>query len=425
MWLTMYPRHRFTGYTLDEYFFMTSDERREARYQRRKAKRAENLEKRRALVGSADDVFAFHIMYKEGKKCCNGVRWKQSVQNFELHLFSRTAKNRKKVMTGNYKPVKCVQFILVERGIPRNIEAPHINDRQVQKVLTQDVLFTLYKPGMIRANGASMKNKGLADSQMVLKKQLQKHFKRYGFSGWVILSDMHHFFPSGDHEIIKATHEKFIADPTVRGVADTVTEANGKDVGEPIGIEPSQSEMVYLPTPLDKHMTCQEHLQGHGHYMDDFCMLVPPDRDPKEVLDIFISYTKKLKLIVNEKKTHIIPFGKPFRYCKAKYIIKPTGKVIIKGSRESLPRARRKLNAMPERIAAGEATYEDVRMTYNSTHAYYDRYDDHEKVLKLNRMVYAIYGFEPTLENFRRADDKLHNRPALEDKSAGRKKTYT
>lgn len=78
--------------------FMTSQERHEARYQRRRAARRARQETRCAALGSLEEVFSYHTMFKYGRKCCNGVRWKQSTQNFERHLFSHTAKQRRLIL---------------------------------------------------------------------------------------------------------------------------------------------------------------------------------------------------------------------------------------------------------------------------------------------------------------------------------------
>lgn len=52
---------------------MTSEERREARYQRRKAKRDEARLRRSKECGDFDEVFSFRHLYLSGKKCCKGV----------------------------------------------------------------------------------------------------------------------------------------------------------------------------------------------------------------------------------------------------------------------------------------------------------------------------------------------------------------
>ena len=65
---------------------MTSLERKEKRYQRRKAKR--NIKKQEFIgsLGSFDDVFSFENLYYSFYLCRKGVRWKASVQGFEANL---------------------------------------------------------------------------------------------------------------------------------------------------------------------------------------------------------------------------------------------------------------------------------------------------------------------------------------------------
>lgn len=134
---------------------MTSQERHEARYQRRRAARRARQEARCAALGSLEEVFSYHTMFKYGRKCCNGVRWKQSTQNFERHLFSHTAKQRRRILAKRWRPKKYVHFTVCERGKIRGIDAPHITDRQIHKVISKEVLEPLYDPSMIYDNGAS------------------------------------------------------------------------------------------------------------------------------------------------------------------------------------------------------------------------------------------------------------------------------
>ena len=134
--------------------------RRKGRYERRKTRRGENRLRRAATVGGLHDVFGYDDMYKAGKKCCNGVRWKNSTQRFEMHLFSGTARRRRLLLERKWIPGAYVHFTISERGKTRPIDAPRIQDRQVHKVYTKKVLLSLYRPEMIYNNGASLEGKG-------------------------------------------------------------------------------------------------------------------------------------------------------------------------------------------------------------------------------------------------------------------------
>lgn len=77
-------------------------------------------------IGNLSDIFTFSNLYFVGKDCCKGVRWKNSTQRFEMHLFSGTAKRRKLILEQKWKPDKYVHFLLHERGKIRPIDAPRI-----------------------------------------------------------------------------------------------------------------------------------------------------------------------------------------------------------------------------------------------------------------------------------------------------------
>lgn len=370
---------------------MTSEERREARYKRRKERRRRNRQTRSDRLGGLEGVFSYHTMFKHGKKCCNGVRWKASTQNFELHLFSGTAKRRREVLTGKWKPGKTVSFPLCERGKFRIIDAPHITDRQIHKVLTKEVLAPLYCPGMIYDNGASQKGKGLHFHYKRLKEHLRWHCRRYGRTGAMFLMDFHHFFPEAPHALIYERHRELILDPNLRALADLVVAAVPGGVGMPLGVEPSQQEMVALPSFLDNWMKCQLSIHGMSHYMDDYDAVLESRERAERVKAEAIRRAEAKGLQVNRNKCHVIDLDKPFRFCKAKFQILPSGRIITHGCRDGMKRARRKMRYFRQQVDTGEKTMEQVAEWLEGPIAYYEQFNDHGRVLKLRRLYYALF----------------------------------
>ena len=153
---------------------MNSIERKELRYLRRKEKRnLKNIE-RSNKYGNINDAFVFHkVMYYAGK-CCNGVGYKKSTQNFKLRLFTNIATTCRNIKTNNYNVGKTYKFVLNERGKIRNIDAPHITDRLVYKVLSNEILLLIYSQHLIYDNGASMKDKGFKFCMDRVKCKLHK-----------------------------------------------------------------------------------------------------------------------------------------------------------------------------------------------------------------------------------------------------------
>lgn len=381
--------------------------RRSGRYERRKAKRDARRIQRSIDVGGLNDVFTFHDLYVAGKECCNGVRWKNSTQRFEMHLFSGTASRRKILMEQKWKPGGYVHFMLSERGKTRPIDAPRIQDRQIHKVYTQKVLLPLYLPSMIWNNGASLRGKGFEFSKRELREDLRYHFRRYGRDGNVILLDFRKFFPSVSHEMVFERHKKFLLNDDIRKVGDDIVNTVQGGKGLPLGVEPSQAEMIAFPSALDNYIKCQLSIKCAGHYMDDYYVIVPPDRDPKETMQLIVAKAESLRLTISQSKTRIIPLTKPFKYCKAKYTLTETGKVIVNGNRDGIKRARRKIKAFYHKIQNGEMSYEDLWTSVNGILAYFGSYNDHGRILRLRRLFYAIFGFSPErIENFRERGNK-------------------
>ena len=339
---------------------MTSRERHKVRYLRRSQKRLEKRKERFDAIGGLEGAFTYHDMFKDGKDCCKGVRWKHSVQNFELHLFSATATARAKVLAGRWEPQPYTKFTICERGKTRDIEAPKIRDRQVQKGITRRILLPLYTPCMIYNNGASLKGKGLKFSQDRLKYELRQHHKKYGTAGKVMLLDFSKFFPTASHEIVRQNHRRVMFDEDIIRLCETTLRSEGM----PLGVEPSQAEMIYYPWALDCWLKCQCGYKGMGHYMDDYYILLPTGDVPNGIFE----KADSIGLTVNKSKTTAKPLSKPFRFCKIRYSLGNRIKTL--GSREAYQRAKRKIGLFLKTRSP------DWAESLNATISYFNNYND-------------------------------------------------
>lgn len=371
---------------------MTSKERHEIRYQRRKTKREERKRKRAEEIGNFEEVFSFNNLYKATSKICKNVRWKQSTQNFERHSISKTAKNLKKLKE-NWKPKSYKHFVINERGKTREIDAPHIEDRQIHKVLTKNVMLPLYQPILTSNNGASLENKGIRFSRERLIKDLKYHYKKYGFDGNIILLDFKKYFPNADHNILYNRHNKLIYDNEMRNIVDAIVRLQKSNKGLPLGIEPSQLEMVAYASDLDNFIKCQLSIKCFGKYMDDYYIIVPPEKNVDEILEKIKIKAKECKLIINCHKTKVIKFGTPFRYCKIKYIITNTGKIITRCSPKSIQILRRKIKKFNKMWIERRIDEKDIYASMNSSFAYVESFNDHNRVLELRRLFYSLFNF--------------------------------
>lgn len=376
---------------------MNSSERHEHRYQRRKEKREKNKLLRNEQLGSLEEIFSYSTLFRAGEKCCRGVRWKRSVNNFELHLISGTALRRHEIINGTWKGHKGSHFMLAERGKIRPIDAPTVQDRQVHKVITENILYPLYRPQMIYDNGASQQGKGLSFSFMRLKTHLHRWYRKHGRDGFIVLIDLRKFFPSAPHWAIYNRHQDMIQDGRIRNLCDQVVmdfaRTSGSSIGMPLGVEPSQAEMVALPSIVDNYVKCQLGVKEFAHYMDDYYAIFETKEQAQAFIEDIHDRFQNKGLQINRNKCKIIPLTSKFKYCKATFFLTDTGKVVCRGNRDSLKRTRHKMHFFVRQLKEGKMTKDKVAEWYNaSIRGYYMSYNDHNRVLKLNRLYYNIIG---------------------------------
>ena len=140
---------------------MNSAERREARYQRRKAAR---MEKKAAALrehGDFETVFSFERLYESYRASVRGVGWKASTQRYKAASLANVTKTHEELIAGRYRSKGFYEFDIVERGKPRHIRSVHISERVVQRCLCDYCLVPMLSRSFIYDNGASLRGKGV------------------------------------------------------------------------------------------------------------------------------------------------------------------------------------------------------------------------------------------------------------------------
>ena len=151
--------------------------------------------------------------------------------------------------------------------------------------------------------------------------------------------------------------------------------------------------MIMYPYKLDAYVKSQLSIKGYGHYMDDFYIIVPPDRNPYEIYDIVMKKATECGMIVNPKKSHVKKLTSKFKFCKTEFRLLEDGRIITHGNKKSFKHAQNTIIKMHEKLEAGECTYVDVYQAIQSSLAYFEQFTDHSRVLKLRRLFYSLFGF--------------------------------
>lgn len=353
---------------------MTSKERKEKRYLRRKKKCEDKIIERSNKYADIDKAFTFSKVLKYADKCCNGVRWKKSTQIFQLHMFTNVACTCYNIKNNNYKVGNAYQFTINERGKERLIDAPHIKDRLIHKVINNEILVNIYSPLLIYDNGASVKDKGFLFTLNRVKKKLLKNYKLYK-GGYVILMDYSKFFENCSHDIISDIHKKYIRNERViKVIEDYLFICKGIA----LGIEIAQREASIIPSKLDYYL--QNKKLSSIRYMDDTVFFYENYDMACDILNEYIGASNKLNIVINRKKTKIIKLSNWFMYCKWKFKIFDSDKVIMISSMKTIYRRRGKLRKMIK----NNINNEDIEIARNSFKAYLNMGNSYKNIKHLD-----------------------------------------
>lgn len=345
---------------------MTSEERRELRYQRRKAKREE---KKIRDVGDAldfDKVFTYKNLYKSALLCYKGVSWKASVQSYKSRGGILTMRRYKELKKGVLNLIKGPEFVIYERGHRRVINSIHIRDRVPAKCMCKFSLKPVLHRSLIYDNMASQEGKGIKKARKRLDCHLERHIRRHGMTGGIVIIDFKGFFKSIQHKLIRFILGRQYKDKRIIGMNMKIIRFFRKEVGLILGSENSQDFAISTPNYLDHFIKEVLRISGYSRYMDDGYIIHEDWEYLKTVYQRIKEVAEALGFKLNEKKTRLVRFGKQFSFLKRRYDFTPTGKIIKRPDRNSVIRMRRKLKKFQKKFYQGKMKMEDIMQSINS-----------------------------------------------------------
>lgn len=370
---------------------MTSKERHEARYQRRRAKR----EARRLTVNAActfEQVFSFSNLYRSYRKCCLGVGWKSSTQIYRANAILNVANTHRALMEGKFKTKGFNEFWITERGKPRHIRAVHISERVVQRCLCDYALVPLLERSFVYDNGASMAGKGISFAVDRAAAHLRRYWREHGTEGYVLTFDVHHYFDSIPHAHLLEIIDRAIEDKRVKEITKQFIAAFG-DVGMGLGSQVSQICALAVLNGLDHRIKEKAGIRYYARYMDDGYLIHPDKAYLEKCRKSILRYCRSIGLELNENKTQIRPLRRGFVWLKVKYSLTETGRVVRRANRKNITTMRRKLKIFRRWVddPKNKFTFEDVRTSYMSWPGHIGHCDSWKTQQRMELLYKTLY----------------------------------
>ena len=373
---------------------MTSQERHEARYQRRKAERALKRNNKLAQYDNFEVVADIDNLYQAFKESRRGVAWKESVQRYEANALKNIIETHRKLLAGESVQNGFVEFTLRERGKIRHIKSVHISERIVQKCLCVQVLVPILSNSLIYDNGASIKGKGVHFAVRRLIGHIARYYRENNNSnnGYVLLIDFSKFFDNIDHSILFELLKSKINDEQIMDLTKRFITVFGEGKSLGLGSQVSQISAIFYPDKLDHYIKEVLRIKYYGRYMDDLYLI---HRD-REYLVQCLSGIKKicdtLRIQINLKKTRIIPLKKGVKFLKGIYCLTKTGRIVRRANPGSRKRMRRKLKKFKGLLEAGKIRHNDIYTAYQSWRGNYrKRFDAYHSIRRMDGLYTRLF----------------------------------
>lgn len=371
---------------------MTSKERHEARYQRRKILREKKRKQYSIPYDDFDKVFTYDNLFKSYQLCTKGVKWKASIQRFIIMSAVNTFRNFNRLHKGTFKHDNFYEFDLLERGKMRHIRSVSVRERGVQRCICDYCLVPLITRSFIYDNGASMKNKGYGFSRKRLVTHLHQYYNHYkDTDGYVLLFDFSKFFDNVSHQICFDIIDNKIKDEHLRITTKDFIEAFG-DVGLGLGSQVSQIMALASANKLDHLIKEKLQIKYYGRYMDDGYLIHHDKEYLKYCLQEIQKICDELGIKLNIKKTVIVKLSHGFTFLKTRFYLLSNGKVVKKIYKKSIVKERRKLKKLRQKYDKGRVTMEDIYQSFQSWRAYTYTFDAYNAIQNMEKLYKQLFG---------------------------------
>ena len=126
------------------------------------------MELLRTFFMTIEELTTLEKLNNAFEECSKISHWKESTQRYRANLLSRNLELQDDLRNGTYRVSETIDFIITERGKTRQIKAPVMRDRIVQKILCKEILIPQLSKPLIYDNYASLKNRGTSFARKIL-----------------------------------------------------------------------------------------------------------------------------------------------------------------------------------------------------------------------------------------------------------------
>lgn len=340
-----------------------------------------------------ETVCSFGNLYTAMQICKQNVMWKDSVSGFVKNGLVNCLKLRGELMNGSYRLSPYCIFIVNEKKT-RTIVATRMRDRVVQRSLCDNYLTAQISKGFIYDNCACLPGRGTDMARNRLVCHLQRHYRKHGLSGYVLKIDIHDYFGSTSHEVVKAALRKRVKDEwAVRHVESIVDSFNhiAPDRGMGLGSQITQLMQLAVLDDIDHYIKERLRIKGYVRYMDDFILIHEDKEHLKTCRREIEKRLNELGLRLNEGKTGIQRISAGIHFLGFSFRLTKTGKVVRTVLHRKISKERRKLRKLSDLVRRGQMERKHADECYKAWRAHVSKGNTAGLIRRMDAYYAGLY----------------------------------
>mgnify|MGYP004530559767 CR=1 FL=1 len=317
--------------------------------------------------------------YIKARKC---KRLRPDVLEFEAAREENLQKAIEQIKTGSYQPGRYRVFKVWEPK-ERVIMALPFFDRVIQHMIV-NIIEPIFEKRFIFHSYACRKGKGVHEASETLSKWLYELEVVQGKKIYAIKGDIHHYFQSVNHDVLKTEIRRYISDKKLLQILDRIIDHNGifpPGVGIPVGNLTSQLfANVYL-NKLDHYVKHVLKVKYYVRYMDDFIILAEDPEELRQILRKIETFLRReLRLELNPKTTILA----------AKNGINFVGYIHFKDHKKIRKDARRRLRKLLKAFENGEVELQELDRSIESRFGHMKHADSFHYIGRMKQHIEDI-----------------------------------
>lgn len=350
-------------------------------------------------ITQINNIIGYDALFDSLQKCKKGVGWKSTTGYYVHNWNTELLRMEEELRNGTYVKRKPKFFTITEPKV-REIMSIHFRDRIYIRSFNDNALYPQITQPLIPDNFACQKGKGTLSARERLRDFLRAYRNKYSTDGYVLICDIHGYYPNMDKNFVKDMMSEYVDSLTYELFKAEIDYHPG-DVGFNPGEQTIQNVGILALNKIDHFIKEKLHIKYYLRYMDDFILIHPSKEYLQYCLDEISKKLGQQNMILNPTKTVIRSLSKSIPFLGYNYRFTKTGKVLALVKPENIRHAKRKIVRMIKLVEKGERTKYDVDTYFKSWKASIRFGNTHKLIENLNKWY---------LEQWKGVDQNANNK---------------